>query len=257
MEYLRQYLVALQHFTRMPLSGGLGEWAGIRQGEMHARAVYWPGVGWFVGLVACVSFAAIGLLLQDGVFAPLVAAVGSTMATVLLTRAFHEESLARFADALRLPGRDGPGHAGVIALVLVLLAKVALLGVLASHSPVAVLLALPCAHIVTRFWPLVVVRLIPYALEISPKNDPLTNPITNRDLGLAAAWCVPALVGAMVFQGIAFVLLALLFSGAALWLMKFVQERRHRGFTSDGLGATQQLCELAFYFGAAISLAVG
>jgi len=39
--------------------------------------------------------------------------------------------------------------------------------------------------------------------------------------------------------------------------MKRVFERRLQGFTGDCLGATQQVCELAFYFGAAVGWALG
>ena len=40
---------------------------------------------------------------------------------------------------------------------------------------------------------------------------------------------------------------------AAIWMRQFLQ-RRLQGFTGDGLGATQQVCELAFYLGLVFAL---
>jgi adenosylcobinamide-GDP ribazoletransferase len=40
---------------------------------------------------------------------------------------------------------------------------------------------------------------------------------------------------------------------ALLWMARLFK-RRLQGFTGDCLGATQQVCEIAFYFGLAASL---
>jgi adenosylcobinamide-GDP ribazoletransferase len=49
-------------------------------------------------------------------------------------------------------------------------------------------------------------------------------------------------------------LLALVLSAAAaLWMRQWLQ-RRLQGFTGDGLGAAEQVSEIAFYLGAALSL---
>lgn len=40
---------------------------------------------------------------------------------------------------------------------------------------------------------------------------------------------------------------------AALWMARWFA-RRLQGFTGDCLGATQQVCEIAFYLGAAIGV---
>ncbi len=257
MKFFRHYIVAVHHFTRMPLSVELGQWAGAEALAARPRDVYWPAVGWCVGLVACVTFAAVGLLLHGNAFAPLTAAVASTMATALLTRAFHEEGLANFADGLRTPTLPGLGTFGVLALVLVMLAKVSLLAILAGHSPAAVLLALLCAHVVTRFWPLILVRTLPPGLAPDSRAAFISGPITLRDLALAAAWCLPALAAAVAVRGAPFAVLALLFSGAAMWGMKMILQSRSKGPTADALGATQQVCEVGFYLGAAIAWGAG
>ena len=47
---------------------------------------------------------------------------------------------------------------------------------------------------------------------------------------------------------------ALMLSAAvALWMRQWLQ-RRLQGFTGDGLGAIEQVSEIAFYLGAALSL---
>jgi adenosylcobinamide-GDP ribazoletransferase len=43
-------------------------------------------------------------------------------------------------------------------------------------------------------------------------------------------------------------------SGLAFLTMWRLLWRRLQGFTGDGLGATQQVCELAFYLGLALAL---
>jgi adenosylcobinamide-GDP ribazoletransferase len=48
-----------------------------------------------------------------------------------------------------------------------------------------------------------------------------------------------------------------LFTAAAWWAMKRLFERRLQGFTGDCLGAAQQVCEIAFYLGAAIAFSLG
>jgi adenosylcobinamide-GDP ribazoletransferase len=56
-----------------------------------------------------------------------------------------------------------------------------------------------------------------------------------------------------VFDGVLW-LWPLLASGLAFLAMWRLLARRLQGFTGDCLGATQQVCELAFYLGLALSL---
>ncbi len=119
------------------------------------------------------------------------------------------------------------------------------------------LLALLAGHVVSRFWPLLLVRGMPYLGDTSAGNKPLAERIAPRALGVAAAWSVLALVLAALAQGVAFAILPLLVSALALLWMQRMLDRRIHGFTDDALGATQQVCEAAFYFGAAVGLNVG
>ena len=264
MGFLRRYLIALQFFTRVPVTGALAQWVGYSPELMGAASAPLPGVGWLVGLTACASFALFALLLHASVFAPLAAGIGCTVASVLLTGAFHEDGLADVADALGAgTERDRAlaimkdsrlGTYGVLALVLALALKVALLAVLASQSEAGVLLALFAAHTVSRFAPLLIVRQLAYVGdEQTSKSKPLVQAVGTRELVIAAAWCVPPLAAALAVRHAAFVVVPLLLVALAWWCMKRLFQRRLQGFTGDCLGATQQVCEIAFYLGAAIA----
>lgn len=239
--FLRHFLLALQHATRVPVKGSLAGWVGATPEMLRASAPHAPGVGWLVGMAASVAFAVLSLALPDGPLTPLAAAVGCTIATAVLTGGLHEKALAVFA------GREA-------ALTLALLAKVSLLGVLAVRSPGAVLTALLAAHAVSRFWPLVLVHTLAAAPEDSP-NAPAGLPgVDRRALGVAAAWCLVPLALMALAHGVTFVAAALLASGLVLWVLRRRLQRRQQGFTMDALGAAQQLCEIGFYFGAAVGL---
>jgi adenosylcobinamide-GDP ribazoletransferase len=268
--FLRQYLAAVQFFTRVPVTGTLAQWVGSSPANTRASAAHFPGVGWLVGIVACAAFALVGLLLPGSPLAPLAAAAGCIVATLMVTGGVHENSLARIADALGAPVNAARaleimedsriGSFGVLALVLALLAKVSLLAVLAAQSPVAVLVALLAGHVVSRFWPLLLAHgmagmpAIPYLGKAGDPGKPLAERIAPRDLGIAAAWSLVALALAWLAQGAAFAILPVLASGLALLWMQRMFARRLQGFTDDGLGATQQICEAAFYFGAAVGV---
>ena len=275
MSFLRQYLIALQFFTRVPVNGALAQWAGFSPDprarpahDARASAAHFPGVGWLVGLVGCTVFALLGLALPDSPFAPLVAAVGCLAATVLLTGGVHEVGLAKVADglggsaqrerALEIMNETRLGSLGALFLFLTLLAKVSLLAVLAQQSPAAVLVALLAAHVLSRFWPLLLMRSLSCIDDAgASRSKPVADRIDATGLGIAAAWCVVPLAIALLAQDPAFVIMGVLFSGLALLWMRWLFGRRLQGFTGDCLGATQQVGEIAFYLGAAIGFGVG
>jgi adenosylcobinamide-GDP ribazoletransferase len=263
--FLRQYLIAVHLFTRLPLTGTMAQWAGIGPDALRSSAAHFPGVGLLVGLVACTVFALLGLALPDSPYAPLVAAAGCVIGTVLLTGGSHEKGLAETADSLggdvRLDrtmegAKDGRfGVNGTLAVVLVLMARVSLLALLAGESPTAVLIALLAAHVLSRFWPLWLIRALPYLGSSSgPDGELLADRIDTRGLGIAAAWCAVPLALAGFAQGPEFLIMAVLASGAVMFWMRRMIARRLQGFDGASLGATQQACELACYLGAAIGL---
>jgi adenosylcobinamide-GDP ribazoletransferase len=245
MSFLRHYLLAVQSFTRLPVTGTLAQWAGSSADTTHASAAHYPGVGWLVGFVACAVFALLGTALGDTPFAPLAAAVGCVAAALMLTGGAHETGI-------------GIGSDGVLALLLALLAKVSLLAVLAAQSPTAVLGALIAAHVLSRFWPLLLASTVPWLGDVRmPGAKSLPDRLDPRGLGIAAAWSALAVAIAWLAEGAAFAIMALAAGGIALLWMRRLFARRARGLTDSPLGATQQACEIATYLGAAIGLRIG
>ena len=49
MKALRHFLLALQFFTRIPVTGRLANWVGFSQTMLRASAAYFPAVGVVVG----------------------------------------------------------------------------------------------------------------------------------------------------------------------------------------------------------------
>jgi adenosylcobinamide-GDP ribazoletransferase len=275
--FIRHYLLAVQFFTRIPITGRLAEWVGYSPEMLRASAAHFPGIGVVVGGVAAAVFALLQLLLPDTTFTPLVAAAFSTVATVWITGGFHEDGLADVADglggsydrerALEIMKDSRVGAFGAMALVLALLCKVALLALLGSVELIAaageaapfsaayVCVALWTGHIVSRGLPLVMIRLLPHVGDTATsKSKPLADQISAGGLLAAFLWCFIALALASLALDAINLIVACGFSVLALlWLLRFFR-RRLQGFTGDCLGTTQQVCEIAFYFGLAVSL---
>ncbi len=262
---IRHYLLAVQFFTRIPVTGPLADWVGFSPAMLRASAAHFPGVGWIAGAVACAAYAAAAWLWGSGGFVPLAAAAASTAATALLTGAFHEDGLADVADglggsqdaarALDIMKDSRIGAFGALALVLALACKLALLAVLGSHGLLPVLAAQAAGHVLSRFWPLLLIRSLPHVGDAArSKSKPLADRIGNGALVAAAGWCLAPAALAAWLQGPVFLAATLAASGAAVLYLRRLFARRLGGFTGDCLGAAQQVCEIAFYAGAAAAL---
>ena len=276
-QLIREYLLAVQFFTRIPITGRLADWVGYSPELLRASAAHFPGIGVLVGALAAALFALLLAVLPDSAFAPLLAAVLSTVATVLLTGGFHEDGLADVADglggsyererALEIMKDSRVGAFGAMALVLALLGKVALLALLGSVENVPadgeevlfrssfVGAAIWSAHVVSRFLPLIVIRLLPHMGDTaSSKSKPLADQISRGSLMIAFVWCFAALALATLALDAIHLIVACSFAGLALLWMVRLFKRRLQGFTGDCLGATQQVCEVAFYLGLAVTV---
>lgn len=258
MNGVRHFLLALQFFTRVPVTGGLAAWVGFSPAMLRASAAHFPGVGWLVGGVGAGVF----LLAQAGLpgwAGACVAALLSTAATVLMTGAFHEDGLADVADglggsadrlrALEIMKDSRIGAFGAIALVLAVGLKVALLATLAGQGALAVAHALVSAHVLSRLAPLFLIRWLPYVGDANgaSKAKPLADAIGSGALLVGVAWSIPAIVLLMGVDGLGHGLAAIGLCALAALHMAGLFKRRLQGFTGDGLGATQQVCELAIY----------
>ncbi len=191
-QFIREYLLAVQFFTRIPITGRLARLGGLqpRTAARQRRALprrRHPGRRFAAALYALVQ-----ALLPDTTFTPLVAAALSTAATVLLTGGFHEDGLADTADglgggydrehALQIMKDSRVGAFGAMALVLAVLAKVSLLAILGSvegaptgweEAPFAswyICAALWTGHVVSRGLPLLLIYLLPHVGDTAASN---------------------------------------------------------------------------------------
>ncbi len=267
LRFIRHYLLAIQFFTRIPVTGRLAAWVGFSPEMLRASAAHFPGVGVLVGaLVALLTALLLVFLPQTSPLSPLVAAVLGTVFSVMLTGAFHEDGLADIADglggsqdrerALEIMKDSRVGAFGAIAVVLVLLAKVVLLALIGDVSPVAMVVGIFAAHVVSRSFPLLLIRLLPHVGDLAgSKSKPLADQITGFSLFIAFLWCFLTLAVVFIDYDAIDLIVPLLTTSIAFLYMWRLFAKRLQGFTGDCLGATQQVCEVAFYFGLALSLA--
>ena len=50
--FIREYLLAIQFFTRIPVTGRLADWVGFSPELLRASAAHFPGIGAVVGVAA-------------------------------------------------------------------------------------------------------------------------------------------------------------------------------------------------------------
>lgn len=256
----RLILVAIQFLTRLPVP----PFKNYNPQWLHQSSRHFPAVGLFVGLL-CAGVFWLGSIL----FTPLVAAVISTAFGIKLTGAFHEDGLADSCDGLgggltrertlEIMKDSRLGAYGVLGLVSALLLKISLLA--AMPIPVAII-ALIIGHTASRLLCISLLALLPYGGEIEhAKAKPMAQQLTPLQGLLSSGWLISAcalvaLIFPKTMQQIGFVqwLLALTLALIATDYMRRLLRRRLDGYTGDGLGATQQLSEIAIYIGLAASI---
>ena len=265
----RALVLALQYFTRVPVPAALARWAGFDAGLQRASLAHFPGVGLLVAVVAMACYGVVDLLLPRAGFAPLVAAALSTAATVLFTGALHEDGLADTADglgascererALEIMKDSRIGGFGTLALMLALLAKTSLLALIGGVAGwLGAAAALVGGHVSSRALALVIVATLPnIGRAATSKSLGVATRIDPAGLAMALAWCLLGLVAAASLASAWLCIAGLVPALIALLWFRRLLARRLQGFTGDGLGAAQQLCETAFYLGAAVALGAG
>jgi len=187
---VRHFLLALQFFTRIPVTGRLAQWVGYSPAMLRASAAHFPAVGWVVGAAGALALAGASAL-----WPPLVAAVLCTVVTVLLTGAFHEDGLADVADglggastrerALEIMKDSRIGAFGAIALVLALGLKFALLAALVAQGAFTACAALLAAHVLSRLAPIALMRALPYVGGDGGKAKPMADAVSGASVGVA------------------------------------------------------------------------
>lgn len=142
----RGFVAGISFLTRVPVGADVGE------RDIAASVAWFPVVGAVVGLLSAAVY-----LLASKAWPPLVASFLAVGASIAITGAFHEDGLGDTADAFGAAstGRDPQpvlkdprmGTFGVVAIVLVIGLRVALV---ASLAPRTGALALVAAHALAR-----------------------------------------------------------------------------------------------------------
>jgi adenosylcobinamide-GDP ribazoletransferase len=232
---IRSLLVAIGFLTRLPVPASVYDDARAKSGSL----VWYPAVGLLLGALL-LTFA---LLLRDT--SPLLASGLVVLLWVVLTGALHLDGLADSADAwiggmgdrektLAIMKDPRCGPAGVVALVLVLLLKVAALASVDSIPWIALLLApmLARASLTTLFLTTPYVRSggIGAGLADAPRSACVAALAVSVALCLFCGWSgvLALVVAVLVF---------------ALW--RHACLNRLGGFTGDTAGALAEMIEVA------------
>ena len=265
--FVRHFLLAIQFFTRLPITGKLAEWVGYSPTMLRDSAAHFPAVGWLVGALNAMVFAGLVKTLPALPASPWVAAVLSTAFSVLLTGAFHEDGLADTADglgggltrehALEIMKDSRIGTYGSAALLLVMLGKLSLLVLLYQIDLAWSLAGLFTAHVTSRLMPLFLIRGMVHVGDThQSKSKPLADAIKISTLLVGILWWAAAIMLTAYFVPILPLLIGALGAVLCTTCMAWRLHRRLQGFTGDGLGATQQLSEIGFYLGLVIAAGI-
>ena len=255
---MRSFLHALEFFTRIALPEVLLRWRGFSHQALATSVAHLPGVGWVVGALTAVLWWGLLEYLPTVSASLWVAAVLSTAWGLRLTGALHEDGLADLADGLGAT-RDREralvimkdSHMGVfggVALVLGLLAKCSLLVALGQVDAHRAAWLLWLGHVLSRGVPVWLAHALPHVGDVArSKSHAVSADVGRRSVVVTGVWCVlallvPAAAGIDLPWG--WGCLGLVCSAA---FMQRLLWRRLQGFTGDGLGAAQQVSELAFY----------
>ncbi|MEO6278050.1 adenosylcobinamide-GDP ribazoletransferase [Roseateles sp.] len=244
---MRLFLVALQFLTRLPV-----RLSRFEPGWLNDCVRHFPLVGALVGAVGAAV-----LVGASHLWPAWAAAVLALAATVALTGGFHEDGLADTFDALGgVVPRDKAlaimkdsriGSYGALALGLSLLLRAALLAVLAARPMLGAVAALLASHALARAAAVGVMVSLPYGGDAEhAKAKPLALAVAPRNFVIALGWC-GLLVIALAAVGVYVPKLGAAVAAATLvaLLMRQWLKRRLGGYTGDGLGATEQLAEIA------------
>ncbi len=245
---MRGFFAALTFLTPVRVPAG---WSGGERGLRQAPA-FFPLVGVLIGgVVAALTFG------FDHILPALPAGVLAVLALVACSAGLHLDGLADTADGLLSSRprervleimRDSHiGTMGVLAVVGVLLLKVALLTSLDGASRWRMILLAPIAG---RCALLLVMSLFPYARKDGGLGTVFQ--VEGRRAALLAGWGVVVVFVAgwlcASFEG-------LVIAGAALagaLLLGWYIYRRIGGYTGDTLGATSELVEIVPFLVAVI-----
>ena len=241
------FLQALQFLTKLPLPANLG----YTPQRFAAAPRYYPLVGLLVGAIAALTY---GLSLRA--FGPVLAALLSTAASIVVTGAFHEDGFADACDglggsvsterALEIMKDSRLGTYGTLGLGLMVAVKVATLARMPLPGAIPLMFL---SHATSRLSSVMVLATSRYVRDQGTAK-PVASGISLNGLTVALSTTGLALATAAYWLGGPAVAGGL--GGLCLghWWMRFIFESRLGGYTGDCLGAVQQTSEVGFYLGA-------
>jgi adenosylcobinamide-GDP ribazoletransferase len=250
---LRLFLVALQFYSRIPVTGRLASWMGWDPEWLGRATRYFPAVGIVVAFGQAFVYVAASGVLPHPVSLLLAIAAG-----LLLTGMFHEDGWADFCDAfggsadrartLAIMRDSRIGAYGAIGVAMLLLVRFETLAHLDAGWIAASLI---CAAAFSRGCSVLVMTSLPYARdEDDAKARPVARNVAPADALIALAIAVaPTLLLAAWTGDASAGLLGLSFALLLTAAMRRIVRRRLGGYTGDCLGAVQQVAEVGYLIG--------
>lgn len=214
------------------------KWVGYDPDWVPPSCAWFPAVGALIGALSAAVYWLAAHYTTD-----VIAAVSAVLVSVLLTGALHEDALADTADGIG-GGRDRVhalaimrdsrlGSYGVVALILLMAFRIALLSALgAEFAPSALILA----HALSRASVVPLILSLPYLRE-QGAGSPFVGQFPAQSVALLA---VSALLIVVAFGGV----VALLAAAAVSWLAILCFRRKFGGITGDGFGAVIVVVEV-------------
>lgn len=233
-------------YTRLPVPKNIDHSAEA----LNKSTVYFPVIGWIVGVLSAAVFYLSALIL------PLEVAVVFYMITsILVTGAFHEDGFADVCDGfgggwtkekiLTIMKDSVIGAYGAIGIGLILLLKFLLVKTIASSISLSTsAIVLVCAHSISRGNALSLIFTDSYVRENEDsKAKPIAKGLTLSSFLIAVVLALLPLVllkDMSIFLSVPSMFLVRQYFSA--YFKKWIG-----GYTGDCLGAVQQVSEIAFY----------
>ncbi len=273
---LRIFFTALMFYTRIPCPS----WVDHSEEYLNKSTIYFPLIGWIVGLVAATVYGLAFWLLKSEMVAILLSMVG----TVLVTGAFHEDGFADVCDGfgggwtkvkiLEIMKDSRVGAYGVIGLLLLMGLKCQLLVALFdkitmtnqsinwwqslvnlfSTTPtpsnswqllIVETLVLVATHSLSRFMALTLIYTHLYVRENEDaKAKPVAKKMSLFELGIAFVFGILPFVGLVIWQQQIALLIVFLPLLLCRWYLISYFVKWIGGYTGDCLGAVQQVEEV-------------
>jgi adenosylcobinamide-GDP ribazoletransferase len=242
MKQIRLFLTALMFYTRIPVPKSVG----YTPENMNQSTGYLPLVGILVGAAGGGVYLASSLLLPVSL-----SVILCMLTTILLTGAFHEDSIADFCDGfgggrdresiLRIMKDSCIGTYGSIGIVMSLLLRYVMLSNVKPELFMALFIA---GNAYSRFQPILMIQTSEYQRKDSPNKSGAV--AGNHNPWMLVQGFILALIPMFFLPlWISGILIAVEFFTFFLFRKYVIQ--KIGGYTGDVLGALQQISELIFY----------